>query len=196
MVALPPTKTPAKVEKPPLPKGPRKAHRIPRKRKQASSRPVHPQRGLQAAAQHAPAGTPGFPTSEASAPPTAIAMSLEAYATKQQAALDKTFHSKAEANHEWRDAAQQQSATRHHLLPQMEVSPSAISAVSQRQPHNTSTTLTPLVARPGVEAEAQPKHLPREIASREQTAPSIEDSLTSWELEDLERLRQEREGEQ
>jgi hypothetical protein len=69
-----------------------------------------------------------------------------------------------------------------------------MAAIATRKPNNPSTPMTPLSARPGVDTEAKPKHLPREIASKEQTSPSIEDSLTSWELEDMQRLRQEREG--
>jgi hypothetical protein len=69
-----------------------------------------------------------------------------------------------------------------------------MAAIATRKTSEPSTPMTPLSARPGVDTEAKPKHLPREIASKDQTAPSIEDSLSSWEIEDMERLRQEREG--
>jgi hypothetical protein len=79
-------------------------------------------------------------------------------------------------------------------LPPVGAGPRPLAAIENLQPIGATTPLTPLSARPGVETEAKPKHLPREISSKEQTPPSIEDTLSSWELEDLERVRKEREG--
>ena len=69
-----------------------------------------------------------------------------------------------------------------------------MAAVNDRHPDAANEALSPLLARPGVDAEAQPKHLPREIASMAQSTGSIEDHLSVWEREDLERLRREKEG--
>ena len=91
-------------------------------------------------------------------------------------------------------AAKQQSAKNHHELPPVGTGPRPIAAVNDRLPHNASDALSPLLARPGIDAEAQPKHLPREIASKDQSPPTIEDQMSVWELEDFERLRSEKEG--
>jgi hypothetical protein len=90
-------------------------------------------------------------------------------------------------------AAQQEAAKGHYELPPLSRGPQPMAAVNDRHPDAANEALSPLLARPGIDAEAQPKHLPREIASMDQSPGSIEDHLSVWEREDLERLRQEKE---
>ena len=90
-------------------------------------------------------------------------------------------------------AARQDAAKGNYELPPLNRGPRPIAAVNDRQPDAADEALSPLLARPGIDAEAQPKHLPREIASMAQSPGSIEDHLSVWEREDLERLRQEKE---
>jgi hypothetical protein len=176
------------------PSGPRTPQRIRRRKKKHSPVARHSQFQTQAAVAHAPESSPEFkpPTSHRAS--VALSHQLETYEARQEAAVDKTFQPRKFNARSLRDAAQQHASTRQHSLPSIKSQPSPIEAIKNKQPTNASTTLTPLSARPGVEAEAQPKQLPREIASSEQAPPSIEDSLSSWEIEDLERLRKEREG--
>ena len=176
------------------PSGPRTPQRIRRRKKKHSPVARHSQFQTQAAVAHAPESSPESkpPTSHRAS--VALSHQLETYEARQEAAVDKTFQPRKFNARSLRDAAQQHASTRQHSLPSIKSQPSPIEAIKNKQPTNASTTLTPLSARPGVEAEAQPKQLPREIASSEQAPPSIEDSLSSWEIEDLERLRKEREG--
>ena len=182
-------------KQPPKPSGPRTPQRIRRKKKKHSPATRHSQFQTQAAVAHAPESSPEFKPPVSHRSSVALTHQLETYEARQEAALDKTFQPRKFNAQSLRDAAMQTASTRQHNLPSIKSQRSPIEAVKNIQPTNASTTLTPLSARPGVEAEAQPKQLPREIASSEQAPPSIEDSLSSWEIEDLERLRKEREGE-
>lgn len=182
-------------KQPPKPSGPRTPQRIRRRKKKHSPATRHSQFQTQAAVAHAPESSPEFKPPVSHRSSVALTHQLETYEARQEAALDKTFQPRKFNAQSLRDAAMQTASTRQHNLPSIKSQRSPIEAVKNIQPTNASTTLTPLSARPGVEAEAQPKQLPREIASSEQAPPSIEDSLSSWEIEDLERLRKEREGE-
>lgn len=182
-------------KQPTKPSGPRTPQRIQRRKKKNNAPAAqHSQFQTQAAVAHAPESSPEFkpPTSHRAS--VALSHQLATYEARQEAAVNKTFQPRKFNGRSLRDAAQQHASTRQHSLPSIKSQPSPIEAIKNKQPTNASTALTPLSARPGVEAEAQPKQLPREIASSEQAPPSIEDSLSSWEIEDLERLRKEREG--
>ncbi|MEJ6716039.1 MAG: hypothetical protein QNL20_03065, partial [Euryarchaeota archaeon] len=178
------------------PRVPRTAQRIRRKKKQLGQQVANQHRIQTAAAvAHAPFATPAFPERKPVNNPAAIASSLDSYAARQQTAMDKIFQPTTSIKGSLKAAAQQSSAGKHHQLPSLGSGPKPISAVNNRQPIGAKTPLTPLLARPGINSDAKPKHLPREIASRDQASPAMEDQLSSWELEDLERLRKEREGE-
>lgn len=178
----------------PVPKGPRPAQRLRRKKRSMMKAKTAQHVQTMAAVAHAPLTSPEFPTQSPANKPAAIATQLEDYEKRQQAALTKTFQPRTGSNRGLRDASLQSSAGRQHRLPPVGQGPRPMAAIATRKTSEPSTPMTPLSARPGVDTEAKPKHLPREIASKDQTAPSIEDSLSSWEIEDMERLRQEREG--
>lgn len=175
--------------------GPRTPQRLRRKKKKRPRAAQHSQFKTQAAVAHAPVSPPEFKAPPVVRKTVAISNQLDSYVARQDSAVGKTFQPRKFNGRTIHDAAQQQASNREYALPKINVQPSPIEAVRNKQPANVSTTLTPLSARPGIEAEAKPKQLPREIASSEQAPPSIEDNLSSWELEDLERLRKEREGE-
>ena len=182
------------VQPKPVPKGPRPAQRLRRKKRNMMKAKTAQHVQTMAAVAHAPLTSPEFPTQSIENKPAAIATQLEDFEKRQKAALTKTFQPRAGSNKGLLDASLQSSATKQHRLPPVGRGPRPMAAIATRKPNNPSTPMTPLSARPGVDTEAKPKHLPREIASKEQTSPSIEDSLSSWELEDMQRLRQEREG--
>ena len=175
-------------------KGPRPAQRLRRKKRSMMKEKTTQHVQTMAAVAHAPLTSPEFPTQSLANKPAAIATHLEGFEKRQKAALAKTFHPRAGSNKGLKDASLQSSAAKQHRLPPVGQGPRPLAAIATRKTSNPSTPMTPLSARPGVDTEAKPKHLPREIATKDQTAPSIEDSLSSWELEDMERLRQEREG--
>lgn len=176
-------------------RGPRTAQRLRRKKKRPEQQVANQHRiQTAAAAAHTPVATPEFPNRTPVNRPAAIASSLDSYAARQQTAMDKTFQPTTSVKDSLGAAAQQSSAGKHHHLPSLGAGPRPISAVNNRQPIGATTTLTPLLARPGINSDAKPKHMPREIASKAQAPPAMEDNLSSWELEDLERLRKEREG--
>lgn len=174
--------------------GPRPAHRQTRRKRREARAPSNQQVQTVAAAAHAPREPPQFPAPNSANKPAAIATTLEAYEARQQAAVARTFQPQTASIRGLRDALRQRSSARTHQLPPMGSGPRPLAAIEHLQPIGAATPLTPLSARPGVETEAKPKHLPREISSKDQTAPSIEDTLSSWEREDLERVRREREG--
>jgi hypothetical protein len=174
-------------------KGPRRAHTIRRKKRQGtevSKTPAHVRR-LSAAAD-APSRTYQFPQTKTAHSTAAISSSLQKYQDRQERAHKAIFESPMRKSKPLKQAAQQPSASERHELPAVNNGPRPIDAVNDRRAHGTHDALSPLMARPGVEAEAQPQHLPREIASKEQSAPTIEASLSVWEREDLERMRNER----
>ncbi len=180
--------------KKPTKTGPRPALRQRRRKRREAKAPSNQQAQTVAAAAHAPRETPLFPAPNPAHKPAAIATTLDAYEARQQTAIAKTFRPQTASIRGLRDALRQRSSARPHQLPPVGAGPRPLAAIEHLQPIGATTPLTPLSARPGIETEAKPKHLPREISSKEQTAPSIEDTLSSWELEDLERVRKERDG--
>ncbi|MDG1537172.1 MAG: DUF835 domain-containing protein [Candidatus Poseidoniaceae archaeon] len=183
--------TPQVVEK----KGPRPAQRLRRRKKQSSTQPRLPNHVTRvAAAAGAPERASQFPALSSGRKPVAISASLESIQQRQEKAVEKLLKPSPPSMRPLGQAAKQQSAKNHHELPPVGTGPRPIAAVNDRLPHNAPDALSPLLARPGVDAEAQPKHLPREIASKDQSPPTIEDQMSVWELEDFERLRREKEG--
>jgi hypothetical protein len=178
-------------------KGPRPAHRLRRRKKQGPAQSKVPNHVARvAAAAGAPERTSHFPTVPSGRKPVAISASLGAIQQRQEKAVEKLLKPSSPSMRPLGQAAKQQSAKSHHELPPLGAGPRPIAAVNNRLPHKAPDALSPLLARPGIDAEAQPKHLPREIASKDQSPPSIEDQMSVWELEDLERLRSEKEGAQ
>ena len=176
-------------------KGPRPAQILRRRKKQSSAQPRLPNHVTRVtAAAGAPERPSHFPALPSGRKPVAISTSLETFQQRQERAVEKLLKPSPPSMRPLSQAAKQQSAKSHHELPPVEVGPRPIAAVNNRLPHNASDALSPLLARPGIDAETQPKHLPREIASKDQSPPTIEDHLSVWELEDLERLRSEKEG--
>ena len=92
------------------------------------------------------------------------------------------------------DATRQLVNQQELILPDTPLPKRPLEALKGRQPTNTKTRLTPLMARPGVSNSAQPKGAIRESASRQQTESSIEINLSVWEIEDRERLKKKAEG--
>lgn len=175
-------------------KGPRPAHRLRRRKKQAPAQSKVPNHVARvAAAAGAPERTTHFPAVPSERKPIAISTSLEAIQQRQEKAVEKLLKPSSLSMRPLGQAAKQQSAKSHHELPPLGAGPRPIAAVNNRLPHKAPEALSPLLARPGIDAEAQPKHLPREIASKDQSIPTIEDQMSVWELEDLERLRNEKE---
>jgi len=176
-------------------KGPRPAQRLRRRKKQSSAQPRLPNHVTRvAAAAGAPERPSHFPALSSGRKPVAIPTSLESIQERQEKAVEKLLKPSPPSMRPLSQAAKQQSAKSHHELPPLGEGPRPIAAVNNRLPHNASHALSPLLARPGVDAETQPKHLPREIASKDQSPPTIEDQMSVWEREDLERLRNEKEG--
>ena len=176
-------------------KGPRPAHRLRRRKKQPAAQSNVPNHVARvAAAAGAPERASHFPTVPSGRRPVAISSSLEAIQQRQDKAVEKMLKPSSQSMRPLGQAAKQQSAKSHHKLPPLGAGPRPIAAVNDRLPHKAPDALSPLLARPGIDAEAQPKHLPREIASKDQSPPTIEDQMSVWELEDLERLRSEKEG--
>ena len=175
-------------------KGPRPAHRVRRRGKTQANTvalPTHVARV--AAAAEAPERPSEFPKQSGVHKPTAISSTLESFTLRQERAVERTFSTPAPPRMTLNQAAQQDAAKGNYELPPLNQGPRPIAAVNDRQPDAADEALSPLLARPGIDAEAQPKHLPREIASMAQSPGSIEDHLSVWEREDLERLRQEKE---
>ena len=175
-------------------KGPRPAHRLRRPKKQAQAQSKVPNHVARvAAAAGTPERTSHFPTVPSGRKRVAISATLEAFQQRQEKAVEKLLKPSSPSMRPLGQAAKQQSAKSHHELPPLGAGPRPIAAVKNRLPHKAPDALSPLLARPGINAEAQPKRLPREIASKDQSPPSIEDQMSVWELEDLERLRNEKE---
>ena len=176
-------------------KGPRPAQRLRRRKKQSTAQRSVPNHVARvAAAADAPERQSHFPTVPSGRKPVAISASLEAIQQRQEKAVEKLLKPSSSSMRPLGQAAKQRSAKSHHELPPVGAGPRPIAAVNDRLPHKAPDALSPLLARPGIDAEAQPKHLPREIASKDQSPPTIEDQMSVWELEDLERLRSEKEG--
>ncbi|MBT5121723.1 MAG: hypothetical protein HOM38_03245, partial [Euryarchaeota archaeon] len=174
---------------------PRPAQRLRRRKKQSTAQRSVPNHVARvAAAADAPERQSHFPTVPSGRKPVAISASLEAIQQRQEKAVEKLLKPSSSSMRPLGQAAKQRSAKSHHELPPVGAGPRPIAAVNDRLPHKAPDALSPLLARPGIDAEAQPKHLPREIASKDQSPPTIEDQMSVWELEDLERLRSEKEG--
>ena len=176
-------------------KGPRPAQRIRRRGKtHANTAQVPTHVARVAAAAEAPERPSEFPKQSSVHKPTAISSTLESFTLRQDRAVQRTFKAPSSPRMNLNQAAQQDAAKGHYELPPLNRGPRPMAAVNDRHPDAANEALSPLLARPGVDAEAQPKHLPREIASMAQSPGSIEDHLSVWEREDLERLRREKEG--
>ena len=176
---------------------PRIPQRIQRRRKSSTPR-MKPrnQQGIQAAVVQAiEVKEMGGIENEYSTRRSGFSTSLEAYADRQQKAVER-MRVKATAK---RDSSLY-DATRQHInrqelnLPETPLPSRSLESVKGRQPVNTKTVLTPLLARPGAKTSTPSKKVIREAASREQSKSTVETKLTIWEIEDLERLKQEKEG--
>ena len=175
-------------------KGPRPAHIVRRRGKTQVNTPAIPTHVARvAAAAEAPERPSEFPKQSNVHKPTAISSTLESFTVRQERAVQRTFSAPTSPPMTLSQAAQQEAAKGHYELPPLSRGPQPMAAVNDRHPDAANEALSPLLARPGIDAEAQPKHLPREIASMDQSPGSIEDHLSVWEREDLERLRQEKE---
>ena len=176
-------------------KGPRPAHRVRRRSKSQTNTvavPAHVARV--AAAAEAPERPSEFPQHSNVHIPTAISSTLEPFTLRQDKAIQRTFSAPISPRMTLDQAAVQDAAKVHHELPPMNRGPRPMEAVNDRHPSTANEALSPLLARPGIDVEAQPKQLPREIASMAQSPASIEDHLSVWEREDLERLREKKEA--
>ena len=175
-------------------KGPRPAHIVRRRGKTQVNTPAVPTHVARvAAAAEAPERPSEFPKPSNVHKPTAISSTLESFTVRQERAVQRTFSAPTSPPMTLNQAARQEAAKSHYELPPLSRGPQPMAAVNDRHPDAANEALSPLLARPGIDAEAQPKHVPREIASMDQSPGSIEDHLSVWEREDLERLRQEKE---
>jgi hypothetical protein len=176
---------------------PRKAQRIRRQRKAVATRTIpQNQQGIQAAAANAHDARELLDIEGAYTTPQSIfSNSLEAYADRQNKAIESMrVKSSAKSDSSLNYATRQLVDLQELNLPDNPLPKRPLEALKGRQPINTHTRLTPLMARPGVSSSAQPKDAFRESASRQQTESSLEMKLSIWEIEDRERLKKELEG--
>jgi hypothetical protein len=176
---------------------PRKAQRIRRQRKAVATRTIpRNQQGIQAAAANAHDAKELLDIEGAYTTPQSIfSNSLEAYADRQNKAIESMrVKSSVKNDSSLNDATRQLVNQQELILPDTPLPKRPLEALKGRQPTNTKTSLTPLMARPGVSSSAQPKGAIRESASRQQTESSIEMKLSVWEIEDRERLKKELAG--
>ena len=176
---------------------PRKAQRIRRQRKAVATRTIpRNQQGIQAAAANAHDAKELLDIEGAYTTPQSIfSNSLEAYADRQNKAIESMrVKSSVKNDSSLNDATRQLVNQQELILPDTPLPKRPLEALKGRQPTNTKTRLTPLMARPGVSSSAQPKGAIRESASRQQTESSIEMKLSVWEIEDRERLKKELAG--
>jgi len=176
---------------------PRKPQRILRRKKSTVTRTSpRNQQGIQAAVENALTAK-GFLDIEGShtTPRSTFSYSLESYENRQNKAVESMrVKSSIKSDSSLYNATRQQVNRRELKLPDTPLPKRPLEGIKGRQPINTPTKLTPLLARPGVSSSMQPKEAIRESASRQQTESSIEMKLSIWEIEDRERLKKELEG--
>jgi len=175
---------------------PRKPQRIRRRRKQTVTRTSpRNQQGIQAAVENSHLAK-DFEDIESSHtnPRSTFSNSLEVYENRQNKAVESMrVKSSAKNDSSLYDATRQQ-VNQEFNLPDTPLPKRPLESLKGRQPINTQTKLTPLLARPGVSSSPQPKEAIRESASRQQTESAIEMKLSVWEIEDRARLKKELEG--
>ena len=174
--------------------GPRKAKKIRRKKKKMFERPNRSrQMTMFAAVRNArePKDFNEVHTDEAHQP-QAISKRLHEYSERQTKAAQKMSNVPSPRSSVY-DATRQKVGRTEHVLPKTTMPNRPLAAVQDRMPVNTATSLTPLMARPGITVSAATGKPSREGAYRQQSKPSLEDKLTVWEIEDRQRLRDENE---
>ena len=191
-----PVHTPSKVGKTSSNR-PRKAQRIRRRSKTTATRTTpRNQQGIQAAAANAhDAKEMSDIESSNKTPPNSFSNSLVDYDERQKRAVESMrVKSSAKSDSSLNDATRQKINRQELNLPVTPLPTRPLEAINGRQPINTHTELTPLLARPGVTSPSQPQEAIRESAARQQTESPVEMKLNVWEREDRERLRKELEG--
>lgn len=176
---------------------PRKAQRIRRRSKTTVTRtPPRNQQGIQAAAANAHDAKELIDIGGSNrAPHNSFSNSLEDYDERQKKAVESMrVKGSVKSDSSLSDATRQHINRQELNLPEMPLPIRPLEAIHGRQPINTHTKLTPLLARPGVKSPSQTDETVRESASRQQTESSVEMKLSVWEVEDRERLRKELEG--
>ncbi len=176
---------------------PRKAQRIRRRSKTTAARTTpRNQQGIQAAAANAHDAKELIDIrSSTRTPKNSFSNSLEDYDERQKKAVESMrLKSSAKSDSSLNDATRQKINRQELNLPETPLPTRPLEAINGRQPINTHTKLTPLLARPGVTSPSQSQDAIRESASRQQTESPIEMKLSVWEVEDRERLRKELEG--
>ena len=176
---------------------PRKAQRIRRRSKTTATRtPPRNQQGIQAAAANAHDAKELIDIGGSNrAPHNSFSNSLEDYDERQKKAVESMrVKGSVKSDSSLSDATRQHINRQELNLPEMPLPIRPLEAIHGRQPINTHTKLTPLLARPGVKSPSQTDETVRESASRQQTESSVEMKLSVWEIEDRERLRKELEG--
>ena len=176
---------------------PRKAQRIRRRSKTTAVRTApRNQQGIQAAAANAHDAKELIEIRSSSrTPQNSFSNSLADYDERQKKAVESMrLKSSAKSDSSLNDATRQKINRQELNLPETPLPIRPLEAINGRQPINTHTKLTPLLARPGVTSPSQPQDVIRESASRQQTESPIEMKLSVWEVEDRERLRKELEG--
>jgi len=176
---------------------PRKAQRIRRRSKTTAARTApRNQQGIQAAAANAHDAKELIEIRSSSrTPQNSFSNSLADYDERQKKAVESMrLKSSAKSDSSLNDATRQKINRQELNLPETPLPIRPLEAINGRQPINTHTKLTPLLARPGVTSPSQPQDVIRESASRQQTESPIEMKLSVWEVEDRERLRKELEG--
>ena len=178
---------------------PRKPQRIRRRKKPVITRTSpRNQQGIQAAVANAQIAKDLMDIEGSYKSPLSLfSNSLEAYADRQNKAVESMRgKSSAKGDASLYDATRQQINRQELTLQDTPLPKRPLEAIRGRQPINTPTKLTPLLARPGVSSSVQPKEAIRESASRQQTESAIEMKLSVWEIEDRERLKKELAGAQ
>ena len=176
---------------------PRKAQRIRRQRKAVATRTIpRNQQGIQAAAANAHDARELLDIENRfTTPQSTFSNSLDTYAARQNKAIESMrLKSSAKSDSSLNYATHQLDDLQELNLPDTSLPKRPLEALKGRQPINTHTSLTPLMARPGVSNSPQPKEAIRESASRQQTESSLEMKLSVWEIEDRERLKKKSEG--
>ena len=176
---------------------PRKAQRIRRRSKTTAARTApRNQQGIQAAAANAHDAKELIEIRSSSrTPQNSFSNSLADYDERQKKAVESMrLKSSAKSDSSLNDATRQKINRQELNLPETPLPIRPLEAINGRQPINTHTKLTPLLARPGVTSPSQSQDAIRESASRQQTESPIEMKLSVWEVEDRERLRKELEG--
>ena len=173
---------------------PRPAQRIRRRRKTSGvRRTARNQQAIQAAVMHAvEAKELSEIQSVRSSPVSTFANSLEAYAQRQDQAIENMrAQSSPQSDSSLKNSSIQLKDIQDIEVRKAPAQKGSIESVKGRRSVHTETRLTPLSARPGAAKSVESKPLNRESASRKQSEPSIENKLSIWEIEDRERLRKE-----